>query len=148
MSPICFDKVTMAHRICKDQLRKNIPHRKDSKKFGDTNSTLSEDLIRNVRQKLDLTTDLSLKDIRFMYLTCTYELAIDGHSPWCVFFNEREINTFQYLEEANYLSKNYGYLYNRNASCEIIRRLLDSVKTTIAFPDKPQVTLMFTHSGN
>lgn len=105
-------------------------------------------LVRDVNKRLKLSINLDLKQIRLIYLTCAFELAIYGQSPWCPLFDDREIDGFEYLQEAAYLNKNFGYLYNRNASAEIINRLIETVNFTISHPDIPQTRLFFSHSGN
>lgn len=66
-----------------------------------------------------------------MYLTCSYESALNraGPSPWCSIFSEEDLRTLEFARDLkDYLVDGYGHDINFQQACPLMVDMLNTIK--------------------
>lgn len=143
--PIQDQRYLYVYRLCKKELKDLMEN--VTKPAQREIETLVAPIIQDIGAKIGIGRDLDLTELKLLHLTCAFEHAIFKDSPWCTLFDENDLKRMEYLADLNYLAKNFGDVYNRNASCELMRNLLETIDFSIKNPRSRTASLYFSHSG-
>ena len=132
------------YRLCKEELTKTEKHH--LKLISSEKELVYPSIISALENKLGIGRSFSRSEAKLFHVTCAFEVAIYNDSTLCAFFDELNLKRMEYLHDLLYVDKDNGRYYNGNATCDIIRDLVSTIKSNMK-SSKPITKLYFSHSG-
>lgn len=137
------------HRHCRKLLLENGVQLQNPKVVDDL---IESDAVRQMRvrmaNKLGFDLDkFSFKNLKLIYVTCSFEYAIYNDTLWCDLFSKEDFQLMEYIIDLqSYMVGGYGRSVNGRMACPILVDLIQNLNQSIN-DHKLTTTLQFSHSG-
>lgn len=133
------------YRLCKKELIRTEKHRIKPK--GQTKELLYSSVNIALKSRLGFDREFSHDVMKLLHITCAFEVAIYNDSTWCAIFDEPNLKRMEYVHDLHYINKDHGRYYNGNATCDIFKDLVSTIRSHMDPSRKPVTKLYFSHSG-
>lgn len=142
------DPILRFYKLCdkwKADIKENLTAMQEKIKFDNGEEMLKT--VKDINNRLKLTTSLNSADVILIYRTCGFETAWHKtkKSPWCSIFTEENFKVLEYSEDLKYFWQDgYGYELTYKQACPLFN---DMITFLLSRSTYPKVSVYFTHSG-